>query len=214
MRALVVYCHPVADSFCAAVRAAAEAGLADGGHEVEVIDLYAEAFRPALDEGERLAHLEPAPDGLDPVLVRHIERLQAAELLVFVYPTWWYGLPAMLKGWIDRVMRIGVAYDLPPGANVITPELRHIRRIAVVTTYGSPWWLIRYVGDHGRRLICRGMHLLCPNAHRPVWLGLYSMDTIGPKERQRFLGRVRRRLSSFAAATERRQSSNDLPDPK
>ena len=85
-------------AFCAAVRDAAVRGLEKAGHEIDLLDLYAEGFDPVMPADERRRYNEmkladhPFPD--------HARRLKAAEGLIFVYPTWWYGLPAMLKGWL------------------------------------------------------------------------------------------------------------------
>ena len=99
MRCLVVYCHPVPESFGAALRDTAVAALSDRGCDVRLTDLYAEGFDPVLGADERRA-MDRAPT--DPALAPHIENLRWAQAILFVYPTWWYGLPAMLKGWLDR----------------------------------------------------------------------------------------------------------------
>ncbi|MEZ5666871.1 MAG: NAD(P)H-dependent oxidoreductase [Alphaproteobacteria bacterium] len=202
LSALIVYCHPVEDSFAAALRDRVAGAFRRAGANCTVLDLYAEGFDPVLGRDERLAHLDHDLRPAD--LAAHFAALERADLLVFVYPTWWYGPPAMLKGWIDRTMRAGVAFRLPPGADVIEPMLTRVRRIVVVTTYGSPWWLIRYVGDAGRRIIARGLQLICPNAGRPVWLALYGMDTASALQRSRFLERVEDRVT--AAVRQARRS--------
>ena len=60
-----------------------------------------------------------------------------------VYPTWWYGLPAILKGYFDRVWAPGIAFDIGADGVFQTDRLANIRKLGVVTRYGSPWWLIR-----------------------------------------------------------------------
>src|SRR5919199_1123301 len=96
MRVLLVYCHPRADSFCAEVRDTALAALETAGHAVEVRDLYAEGFPPALSAEERGRYYN---EGLNLVGIEsHVASLRRAEALLFVYPTWWFGPPAMLKG--------------------------------------------------------------------------------------------------------------------
>lgn len=193
LNAMVVYCHPVDESFSAALRDRVAATLDRLGVKTALFDLYAEGFQPALTREERLAHLDHDLRPAD--LAAHFEALDKAALLVFVYPTWWYGLPAMLKGWLDRVLRAGVAYRLPEGADLIEPGLTQVRQVVVVTTYGSPWWLIRYVGDAGRRTLANGIQLLCPNARRPLWLALYAMDTATDLQRRRFLESVETRIT-------------------
>lgn len=190
--ALVVFCHPVAESYSATLRDRVLATLVRAGAKPTLSDLYADGFAPLLGREERLAHLDQSlrPPDLEP----QFQALSAAQLVIFVYPTWWYGPPAMLKGWLDRVLRAGVAFRLPEGRNLIEPMLTQVRQIVVVTTYGSPWWLIRFVGDAGRRMIARGMQLLCPTARRPLWLALYGMDKASDEQRRRFLDRVERQV--------------------
>ena len=100
-RTLVVHCHPDPASFTARRRATGPSRrCAARGDEVRVTDLYAAGFDPVFSAEERDRHLEPGPD---PSVADHAADLQWCEQLVLVYPTWWSGQPAMLKGWIDRV---------------------------------------------------------------------------------------------------------------
>lgn len=194
MRVLVVYCHPVPESFCAAVRDAALDAIAAKGCEARLIDLYAENFDPVMRDGERREYNERAP--ADPALAQHIAHLRWAEAIVFVYPTWWYGLPAMLKGWLDRVWAKDVAFALDPGGR-ITPLMGHIRKIAVVTTCGAPRWWSHIVGHPGRKTILRGIRALCAKRCKTLFVAHYLMDASTPQSRQAFLGQVRQRLKAF-----------------
>ncbi len=100
MRILYLYCHPLPESFHAAILKESLAGLAAAGHEVDLCDLYKEGFDPVLSEqGRRDYHdLDKNQIGLE----NHIERLRRAEALVVQFPTWTFGMPAMLKGYFDR----------------------------------------------------------------------------------------------------------------
>lgn len=193
MRVLMVYCHPREDSFCAALRDAALAALRAKGHEVELRDLYAEGFDPVLSAAERAVYHDEARNTAG--IEADVAQLRRAEALLLVYPTWWYGMPARLKGWFDRVWVPGVTFAL--GAGAIEPRLTQIRRLGVVTTYGSPWWLLAYLGWPDRRVIAGGIRrLLAPRC--PVdWLSLNRMDRRGPEERARFLEKVRARLGAW-----------------
>ncbi|TQF78601.1 NAD(P)H-dependent oxidoreductase [Elioraea sp. Yellowstone] len=186
MRILLVYCHPREDSFCATLRDAARGALAARGHLVDLVDLYAEGFAPALSAEERGRYHDEAAN-IDGV-THHVASLRAAEALVLVYPTWWYGMPAMLKGWFDRVWLPGVAFRLGPGA--IEPLLTNIRRIAVVTTYGSPSWLLWAIGRPDRKLVGRALRRLCARGCRLDWLSLTRMDRREPPELASFRARV------------------------
>ena len=101
MRFLVLYAHPVPDSFGSAVHRAVLDGLTEAGHQIDDCDLYAENFQPVLTENERRAYHNVGANTA--TVLPHVERLLRAQGVVFVYPTWWYGMPAMLRGYIDRV---------------------------------------------------------------------------------------------------------------
>ncbi|MEQ8966551.1 MAG: NAD(P)H-dependent oxidoreductase [Azospirillaceae bacterium] len=196
MHVLLVHAHPVPESYNAALRDAVRAALEAAGHSVDLLDLYAEGFVPVLSAEERRIYHD-VDDNLRPV-AREVERLRAAEALVLVYPTWWYGMPAILKGWFDRVWLPGVAFTLPEGGGPIRPALTGIRKIGVVTSSGSPRWFLRgYMGDPGRRVILRGLKPLCAPRARSLWLCHYSMDASTPESRARFLGRVDRAFRRF-----------------
>ena len=113
--------------------------------------------------------------------------------MLLVYPTWWFGPPAMLKGWFDRIWVPGVAFRLG-GPSVLRPLLTNIRRIGVVTTYGSPRWLHWFVGWPDWRLVRRSLRPRCARRCRLDWLALTRMDTCTAPERERLLAEVRARL--------------------
>lgn len=91
MRVLVVYCHPCAESFNAAVRDTVVATLEDAGHEIRLTDLYAQGFDPAMSAEERRGYHE-RDSNVVPV-ADHVEAINWCEMIVFVYPTWWFGCP-------------------------------------------------------------------------------------------------------------------------
>jgi putative NADPH-quinone reductase len=190
MRVLVVYCHPCEESFTAAVRDAALAGLAVGGHEVRVLDLYASGFRPVMDAQERRGYHSPGEN--EAPVREHLDTLRWCEGLVFIYPTWWYGQPAMLKGWLDRVWIPYATFLLPEGSGPIGRVLTQIRFIGAISTLGSPWWWWTFVmGAPGRRILLRGLRPLVSPRCRTRWLALHKMDSSTPEQRERFLLKVK-----------------------
>lgn len=194
MRVLVIYCHPRPDSFSAALRDAAVAGLTGSGHAVELRDLYAEGFDPVLSTRQREVYFDEAENPLG--LEDHVAALRRAEGLLLVYPTWWFGMPALLKGWLDRVWLPGVAFHLG-GPTALKPLLTNIRRIGVVTTYGSPAWLLWWVGWPDRRVVRRGLRPLCARGCLIHWMGLTGMDVESPERRTKFLARVKRLVAEW-----------------
>jgi len=194
MRFLVVYAHPDQDSYQSALRRRAVAALTAAGHGVDECDLYAEGFQPVLTPGEwRQYHDPKANHSFAP---RDVERLMRCEGLVFVFPTWWYGVPAVLKGYFDRVWLPGGAFEIAGPRT--TPLLTHIVRLGVVTTFGAPWWINGlYLGNPNRKLFMRGIRRLLSPRARTLWLAQYGMDYVDDAARARFLQKVERRLASF-----------------
>ena len=188
MRALVVVAHPSTDSFCHALADRAVAGLRAAGHDVTVLDLYAEGFRVAMSPDERAAYHGDEPI-LDPMVRLHADAVLVAEALVFVYPTWWSGLPAILKGWLERVLVPGVGFRFDDNGKV-RPGLGGVRHLVGISTYGSPRWYVRFVNDNGRRTITRALRLSCGFRVRSHWSGLYAIDTSTEAERAEFAARV------------------------
>jgi putative NADPH-quinone reductase len=192
MRVLVVYCHPNSDSFTGAMRDRTMTALTAAGHDIRLTDLYADGFDPTLSCDERRTHKEP---GVAPALQRYADDLRWAQALVLVYPTWWSGQPAMLKGWIDRVWVAGVAWELPVGANVLRPLLRNIRRIVVVTGHGSSKFVNALEGEGGKRTVTRSLRAMCSRRTRTRWCAIYGLDHASEAARERFLSKVARTMS-------------------
>src|SRR5215207_8833091 len=136
MRVLLVHAHPSPTSFSRALADTAEAALTGAGHTVTTVHLDDDGFRPAMSADERRAY-ESADPVLDPLVARYADFVRTNEALVFVYPTWWAAQPAILKGWFDRVLVPGVAFDLDPATHGVRPRLRHVRHLIGITTYGS-----------------------------------------------------------------------------
>ena len=187
-RVLIVFAHPVADSFVGAARTRAHAVLVDAGHAVDVIDLNAEGFDPVLRAAEWENH--DGHGGIAPDVHAHVAKLQWADTLVFVYPTWFGAQPSILKGWFDRVWVEGVAYRLPAGGGHLRPKLRNIRRIVVITSHGSGKLTNMVTGEPGKRVILRGLRTLCHPLTRTRWIAFYGNDTAEPADRSAFLDRV------------------------
>lgn len=195
MRVLVVYCHPVETSFHAALHQEVLHNLRAAGHEVDDCDLYAEGFDPVLSREERLGYHD-VPSNQIP-LKPYIERLQWAEAIVFCFPTWCFGLPAMLKGYFDRLFMPGVAFDLSDPADV-KPMLTHIQRISAVVTYGRPRWVAWYMGDPPRKIVTRYMRRLTGKQARVDYHAHYHMNVATEPQLKRFMHRVGRAMARFA----------------
>lgn len=141
-----------------------------------MLDLYAEGFDPRLKTSERQNYYadsgSPEAD-----IAPHIEKLRHAQRLMLVFPTWWFGPPAILKGWIDRVFAPGVAFAHSQNFGPIKPRLTQLERVVVVTTLGSPWWVDWLVMRRPvRRVLKTGVVGACAPQARFTYLALYSAE--------------------------------------
>jgi NAD(P)H dehydrogenase (quinone) len=145
--ALIVHAHPEPESFSTAQMRAAAQALRSSGYAVDVLDLYADDWRPVLDHHEfasidrpfkpQAEQMRAAADGTLNAEVRsHLDRLLAADLLVLSFPMWWFSMPAILKGWIDRVFVMGAVFGGDYGL-FDQAALTGKRAMLLLTTGGS-----------------------------------------------------------------------------
>lgn len=196
-RFLIVYAHPLKDSFAASLRDAVTEALQSAGHETTLIDLYADGFDPRLTATERAAFFEPDyTPGAD--VTGYCECLKAADGIVLVFPQWWFNMPAILKGFIDRVFAPGIAYDYPPDGGRLIPRLDNLRTVHVVTTTGSPWWVAElYMRNPVRRQIKSGIAAFCARGARFRMLSMYKLDGASRDRCSRFISKVHKEFGNL-----------------
>jgi putative NADPH-quinone reductase len=186
MNVVVVLGHPSADSYCVAIFERIILALeSQSTHNVTAIRLADEKFATAMSTAERMAYETSTPLISDETK-RHAEVLLQAEALIFVYPTWWSGLPAQLKGWLERVFVLEVAFRFNKNSK-IRPNLQKIRHIIGVSTYGSPWRYVKLVNDNGRRTLTRAIRMSTGLRTRTMWCGIYALDTCTHQQREKFI---------------------------
>jgi len=146
VNALIVYAHPEPKSFNSAMTDLAVEALSAAGHEVVVSDLYAMGFNPVAGPADMTG--ERADSGffslqkqqtaayesgtLMPDIAAEIEKLRRADIVILQFPVWWFGMPAILKGWADRVFARGFAYL--PGRKYDTGMFKGKLAIVAATT--------------------------------------------------------------------------------
>ena len=194
MNIVVVLGHPSADSYCAAIFKGIVSALeSQPMHNITAICLADEKLITAMSTTERAAYetLSPLISG---ETKRHAALLKQAEALIFVYPTWWSGLPAQLKGWLERVFVLGVAFRFNDN-NKIRPNLQNVRHIIGVSTYGSPWRYVKLINDNGRRTLTRAIRASTGLRTRTMWCGLYALDTCTQQQRERFITETAQKIT-------------------
>ncbi len=189
MRVLVVLADPDDDTLLRYAHAEMVSALAASDHTVETLDLSASGFDPVMTAEERRRYETDSPM-VDPVVRRHADLLGWAEALVFVYPSRPWGMPTLLKGWLDRVFVMGVAFRLSRRRNKVVPGLRHVRRLVAVTVHDTSRVRLGVIGDPGRRTIMRTVRLLCHPLARRRWVAIYGSALGEEPSRRRFVHRA------------------------
>ncbi len=188
MKCLVVIAHPLPDSLCRSLADFAVGRLLAAGHDVAVEDLYGSGFGAALTDAERRSYYAAAFDSS--AISAEAARLTEADALVLVFPTWWYGFPALLKGWFDRVWSPGIAFDHSSNFGPIKPRLK-LRHVLVITTLGSPWWIDTLVlWQPVRRVLKLAILGACARGARFNMLSLHSAESPSRERVARFEQRV------------------------
>ena len=198
------------ESYSAALRDAVLESLRSlNGTEVELLDLYTSGFDPKAPEvpintadqadphppagtaspNNPTQPAEPAEasDTVAPssIIAEHRQMLLAANALVFVHPTWWDGLPAMLKAWLEHLLPDALDNDkAQDAAREITG---HITDIVAITTHGSSRRVNFVQGRAGRLLLLKSLRSLCHHSCRTKWIALYSIDRATDQKRRKFL---------------------------
>jgi putative NADPH-quinone reductase len=187
VRILYLYCHPLEESFHHAILEASLAALARASHDVDLADLYKEQFDPVLSAAGRRNYHDTSRNQAG--VEDYVQRLRAADALVLQFPTWAFGLPAMLKGWLEKVLLPGVAFDLSDPARV-KPLLGNIRAVVGISTYGRPRWNAIVVGDPPRKIVTRYLPRFSEHRMKIAYHALYHMNIAYDARRKAFIARI------------------------
>lgn len=142
MKTLIIYNHPHEGSFCSSIRDAVISGLDVGGHEHKVIDLDKDGFDPVMREKDLSAFVQASRnpgkeiEGLDTLVEVYVNKMRWAERIVMIFPIWWMTMPAMTKGFIDKVIFPGLVYKMEGGK--LVSQLSRLKQVVVITTMNTP----------------------------------------------------------------------------
>lgn len=137
-RVAIIVGHPAADSWCGALADSYAAAARAGGHEVRMVHLAQLDFDPSLHEGYRQIQ------ALEPDLLAAQATVAWAEHVVIAYPIWWGSVPALLKGFLDRILLPGFAFKYRPG-KAFPEQLLRGRSAQLLVSMDTPPWYFRWV---------------------------------------------------------------------
>jgi NAD(P)H dehydrogenase (quinone) len=186
MISTIIFAHPWHGSFNKAILDTVVESYEQKGKEYHIIDLNKEDFDPVLRESELKIYSKG--EYIDGKVREYQDILKESDELVFIFPVWWFSLPAILKGFIDKVMLKGFAYN--EGKIRLIGLLGHIKRTAIITTSEFPTWYIRLIiGDPIGHSFIRGT-LRSVGLKRIRWFNNDMTTTGSLKKRLRFLKKL------------------------
>lgn len=154
-KTVIVTSHPYDGSFCHALMEAAKNGAEKAGNTVDVIDLEADHFDPVMHSADLIGFLKHKAQ--DEQAIDYIQRVKAADHLILVFPIWWELMPAMMKGFIDKVVFPGETFDYTKGGAGMASKLTNLKSTTIMTTMNTPKFLYRWIfGNAIQRALVRG----------------------------------------------------------
>ncbi|MCO5236021.1 MAG: NAD(P)H-dependent oxidoreductase [Chitinophagaceae bacterium] len=185
MRIAIVFNHPYEGSYCNAILTAVTNGLQKANHEIDLIHLDNDGFNPVMTKADLKAFVQRKP--IDPKVIEYKERLDKAEHLIFIFPIWWELMPAMTKGFIDKVIFPGVAYDYTPSGNRMIPLLKNLKGVTLITTMNTPSIMYRLLfGNAIKKAILTGTFWKMAYKNRK-WINLNMVKMVSEKKRKKWL---------------------------
>ena len=179
----IIYAHPYDESFNHGILQRVRQLLDGKGEKYQLIDLYADGFNPAYTK-EELALFNQGK-ALDPLVLRYQEILKTTSRLIFIFPVWWADMPAIVKGFEDKVFLKTLAYV--PTATGLKGNLTHIKEALVISTSTAPTWYLKWVCGNGIGKAMLGHTLKGIGIAKRQWLNFGNMDKSTAEQRKAFL---------------------------
>ena len=193
MKVMVIYAHPWDGSFNHQILEATLSSLKKNGHEADLLDLYKDKFDPILDE--KALSLYQEGGYVDPKVEDYQKRIKDADYLIFIFPIWWVSMPAILKGFFDKVFLKKFAFDTP--GKMPVGLIKHIKGAGVFTTMSSPniYYNLMYKRGIMQNLI-KGT-LKFSGIKNVKWISCGTIDSLDSKRADKWLKRVSHFISKI-----------------
>lgn len=155
MNTLVVYCHPYEGIFCHAILENLEDGAKETGKKLDIIDLYKDSFNPVMSGKDLLGFVKHQAQ--DQQAIDYADRLKKADHLILVFPIWWELMPAMMKGFVDKVIFPGQTFEYTKSGVGMVSSLSDLKKTTVITTMNTPKPMYKFVyGNAIKKSLIKG----------------------------------------------------------
>ncbi|MCU4158093.1 NAD(P)H-dependent oxidoreductase [Carboxylicivirga sp. A043] len=194
MKILIVFNHPYEGSYCNAILNSVARGLEKENHQIDIINLDKDRFNPVMSSQDLKAFRDKQP--IDPKVIEYQYRLETVDHVLFIFPIWWELMPALMKGFIDKVIFPGVAYDYINESNTkMKPLLTNIKGVTVITTMNTPRILYRLVfGNAIQKSFMRGTFWKLGYKNRK-WISFNMVKQVSAKKRTMWLDKIEKTIN-------------------
>lgn len=195
MRVAIIFNHPYEGSYCNAILTAVTKGLQKRNHEIDLIHLDKDGFNPVMTAADLKAFKDKKP--IDPKVIEYKQRLDQANHLIFIFPIWWELMPALTKGFIDKVIFPGVAYDYTSKGYGMIPLFKNIKGVTVITTMNTASIIYRLIfGNAIRKAIMTGTFWKMGYKNRK-WINLSMVKSVSGKKQKKWLRKIENKFANL-----------------
>ncbi|MBK0369839.1 NAD(P)H-dependent oxidoreductase [Flavobacterium agrisoli] len=189
MKVVIVFNHPYEGSFCNAILESVSNGLMKAKHTIELIHLDKDNFNPAMTAADLKGFRDKKP--VDPKVIEYSNKIKNADHIVFIFPIWWELMPAMTKGFIDKVIFPGVAYDYTNESNTrMKPLWNNIQGVTMITTMNTPNWLYWLLfGNAIKKAMMLGTFWKIGFKNRK-WISFNQVKMVSNEKRKKWLNKL------------------------
>ena len=196
MKVAIVFNHPYQGSFCNAILNAVTTGLQRANHQIDLIHLDNDNFNPVMTAADLKAFRDKQP--VDPKVLEYSERIKSADHLIFIFPIWWELMPAMTKGFIDKVIFPGVAYDYTNKENTrMKPLWNNLKGVTMITTMNTPNWLYSLLfGNAIKKAMLMGTFWKIGFKNRK-WISFNKVKQVSKEKREKWLTKLEHQFENL-----------------
>jgi NAD(P)H dehydrogenase (quinone) len=204
MRYAIVFNHPYEGSFCNAILQTVQNALSSAGHHADTLHLDNDGFNPVMTSADLRGFVEGAP--VDPKVMEYRSILEQADHLILIFPIWWELMPAMTKGFIDKVIYPGVAYDYDKSGRwpKMVKRWRRLQGVTLITTMNTPSLAYRLIfGNAIKKALFTGTFWKMGYRNRK-WIRFSMVKFVSDRKRQDWLDSLQKRFGKLVAPADSR----------
>lgn len=196
MKVVIVFNHPYNGSFCNAILGAVTKGLQKGNHEIDLIHLDNDNFNPVMTAADLKAFRDKKP--VDPKVMEYDNRIKTADHLIFIFPIWWELMPALKKGFVDKVIFPGIAYNYKDASNTyMKPLWTNLKGVTMITTMNTPNWLYWVLfGNAVKKAMLLGTFWKMGYKNRK-WMSFNQVKMVSQEKRAKWLSDIEHNFSKL-----------------